>query len=487
MAISSFDLFKIGIGPSSSHTVGPMRAARLFVGGLHSSGQLADTATVICSLHGSLGATGKGHGSDTAVLLGLMGHEPDTVDVDAVASLVAAVRSAGRLSLNGEKSVAFKEREHLLFYRAPLPFHANGMRFVALDAQGVELINRVFYSVGGGFVVSEEVAEDGSKAQAIAPDVTVLPLPFRSGDDLLKLTQQNGCSIADVMRTNERHWRTDAEIDSGLLNIWRAMQACVVRGCNTPGVLPGGFKVKRRAPQLFRDLSSHPEAALRDPLQVLDWVNLYALAVNEENAAGGRVVTAPTNGAAGIVPAVLHYYTRFVNPPPLSLSDGPPEGGATALGRPGARLGATEKGVVDFLLTAAAIGILYKENASISGAEVGCQGEVGVACSMAAGALCAVMGGTPQQAENAAEIGMEHHLGLTCDPVGGLVQIPCIERNAIASVKAINAARMALRGDGSHFVSLDKVIKTMRETGADMKTKYKETARGGLAVNIVEC
>jgi L-serine dehydratase len=462
MAISSFDLFKIGIGPSSSHTVGPMRAARLFAGGLLSSGQLAATASVVCSLYGSLGATGKGHGSDTAVLLGLMGHEPDSVDVDAVAGLVAAVRTSGRLNLGGEHSVVFKERDHLLFYRAPLPFHANGMRFVALDAQGAELVNRVFYSVGGGFVVSEEVAEDGSKAKAIAPDVAVLPLPFRSGDDLLALTQQHGCSIAEVMRTNERHWRTDAEIDSGLLNIWRVMQECVVRGCNTPGVLPGGFKVKRRAPQLFADLCTHPEAALRDPLQVLDWVNLYALAVNEENAAGGRVVTAPTNGAAGIVPAVLHYYTRFVP-------------------------GASDKGVVDFLLTAAAIGILYKENASISGAEVGCQGEVGVACSMAAGALCAVMGGTPEQAENAAEIGMEHHLGLTCDPVGGLVQIPCIERNAIASVKAINAARMALRGDGTHHVSLDKVIKTMRETGADMKTKYKETARGGLAVNIVEC
>ncbi|MEX1165400.1 MAG: L-serine ammonia-lyase [Hydrogenophaga sp.] len=462
MAISAFDLFKIGIGPSSSHTVGPMRAARLFVGGLQASGQLTQTTSVVCSLHGSLGATGKGHGSDTAVLLGLMGHEPDTVDVDQVATLVGSVRSAGNLSLGGEQSIAFRERDHLLFYRTPLPFHANGMRFVALNAQGNELVNRVFYSVGGGFVVSEEVAADGSKARAIAPDVTLLPMPFRSGDDLLALTQQHACSIADVMRANERHWRTDADIDTGLLNIWRVMQACLVRGCNTPGVLPGGFKVKRRAPQLHADLCSNPEAALRDPLQVLDWVNLYALAVNEENAAGGRVVTAPTNGAAGIVPAVLHYYTRFVP-------------------------NASDKGVIDFLLTAAAIGILYKENASISGAEVGCQGEVGVACSMAAGALCAVMGGNPAQVENAAEIGMEHHLGLTCDPVGGLVQIPCIERNAIASVKAINAARMALRGDGSHFVSLDKVIKTMRETGADMKTKYKETARGGLAVNIVEC
>ena len=322
--------------------------------------------------------------------------------------------------------------------------------------------NGVYYSVGGGFVVSDEVAADGSAARSIAPDTTVLPLPFHSGEELLALTQREGCSIAAVMRRNERHWRSDAEIDAGLLRIWQVMQDCVRRGCATDGTLPGGFKVRRRAPGLYRDLTSHPEAALRDPLQVLDWVNLYALAVNEENAAGGRVVTAPTNGAAGIVPAVLHYYARFV-------------------------YGATDAGVIDFLLTAAAIGLLYKENASISGAEVGCQGEVGVACSMAAGALAAVMGGTPAQVENAAEIGMEHHLGLTCDPVGGLVQIPCIERNAIASVKAINAARMALHGDGTHFVSLDKVIKTMRETGADMMSKYKETARGGLAVNIVEC
>ena len=463
MAVSAFDLFKIGIGPSSSHTVGPMRAARLFVGGLQASGQLDQTARVMCSLYGSLGATGKGHGSDTAVLLGLAGHEPDTVDVERVPSLLARVRETGRILLAGAHDIAFKERDDLLFFRREtLPFHTNGLRLQAFDSAGAELVNRVFYSVGGGFVVSQEVAADGSKLKTIAPDTTVLPLPFRSGEDLLVLTRQHACSIADVMRTNERHWHTDEEIDSGLLNIWRVMQACVVRGCNTPGILPGGFKVKRRAPQLYADLCSQPEKALSDPLQVLDWVNLYALAVNEENAAGGRVVTAPTNGAAGIIPAVLHYYTRFVP-------------------------GATEKGVIDFLLTAAAIGILYKENASISGAEVGCQGEVGVACSMAAGALCAVMGGTPEQAENAAEIGMEHHLGMTCDPVGGLVQIPCIERNAIASVKAINAARMALRGDGVHHVSLDKVIKTMRETGADMKTKYKETARGGLAVNIVEC
>lgn len=462
MAISVFDLFKIGIGPSSSHTVGPMLAARQFVSDLQQSGRMENIATVRCWLHGSLGATGKGHASDVAVMLGLCGHEPDKVPLDAIADQLAHIRSHRRISLMGQHIVAFNEKEDLLFMRASLPFHANGMRFLALDAAGSELSNRVFYSVGGGFIISDEMTADGSRQKTIVPDVTVLPLPFASGDALLQVTGRKGLSIAQVMRLNERHWRTDAEIDAGLLRIWRVMQDCVHRGCNTQGVLPGGFKVKRRAAPLFQTLSQNTDAVLTDPLQVLDWVNLYALAVNEENAAGGRVVTAPTNGAAGIIPAVLHYYTRFMP-------------------------SATDEGVIDFLLTAAAIGMLYKENASISGAEVGCQGEVGVACSMAAGALCAVMGGTPEQVENAAEIGMEHHLGLTCDPVGGLVQIPCIERNAIASVKAINAARMALYGDGSHFVSLDKVIKTMWETGADMKVKYKETSRGGLAVNIVEC
>ncbi|MFO0122207.1 MAG: L-serine ammonia-lyase, partial [Inhella sp.] len=435
MAVSVFDLFKIGIGPSSSHTVGPMRAARLFGLRLNGEGLLERTVRVQVILYGSLGATGKGHGSDKAVLLGLAGHEPDTVDVEAIPALLEAIR-AGALNLVGMKDIAFDEAKDLVFKRREsLPFHANGMRCLAFDADGAEIANRVYYSVGGGFVVSDEVAADGSKQKVIAPDATVLPYPFKSGEELLALTAKYGLSIAEVMRRNERHWRSDAQIEAGLLKIWSVMEACVKRGCQTEGILPGGFKVKRRAAQLHRDLMANPEAALRDPLQVMDWVNLYALAVNEENAAGGRVVTAPTNGAAGIVPAVLHYYTRFVH-------------------------GANQQGVIDFLLTAAAIGILYKENASISGAEVGCQGEVGVACSMAAGALCAVMGGTPAQVENAAEIGMEHHLGLTCDPVGGLVQIPCIERNAIASVKAINAARMALRGDGTHFVSLDKVIKT---------------------------
>ena len=463
MAVSVFDLFRIGIGPSSSHTVGPMRAARLFALRLRHDGLLDRSARVVARLYGSLGATGKGHGSDKAVLLGLLGHEPETIDPDAIPALLQAVRAGRRLALLGTHEVGFDEREDLRFLRREtLRLHPNGMRFEAFDAAGAPLAERVYYSVGGGFVLSDEAAADGTRHKTIAPDTTVLPHPFHSGAELLARTRELGCDIAGVMRRNERHWRSDAEIDAGLLRRWQVMQDCVARGCAADGVLPGGFKVRRRAAALRRALTERPEEALRDPLQVLDWVNLYALAVNEENAAGGRVVTAPTNGAAGIVPAVLHYWRRFVH-------------------------GSSDAGVVDFLLTAGAIGLLYKENASISGAEVGCQGEVGVACSMAAAGLCAVLGGTPAQVENAAEIGMEHHLGLTCDPVGGLVQIPCIERNAIAAVKAINAARMALRGDGTHHVSLDKVIKTMRETGADMMSKYKETARGGLAVNIVEC
>ncbi|SFD70077.1 L-serine ammonia-lyase [Paracidovorax konjaci] len=462
MAISVFDLFKIGIGPSSSHTVGPMRAARMFTHALEHQGLLAATGRVVAELYGSLGATGKGHGSDTAVLLGLCGHEPDTVDVDRVGGYVEGIRAHGSLALAGRHAIAFDEKRDLRFYALKtLPFHANGLRFAAHAPSGALLHEATYYSVGGGFVVSEAVAADGARQKVIAPDPSVLPLPFEDADGLLRLTATHGLDIAGVMRANERHWRTDADIDAGLLAIWHAMQACVERGCRTEGLLPGGFRVKRRAAALARRLGAF-EPQPTDPLRVLDWVNLWALAVNEENAAGGRVVTAPTNGAAGIVPAVLHYYMHTAGH-------------------------ASDRGAIDFLLTAGAIGILYKKNASISGAEVGCQGEVGVACSMAAGALCAALGGTPAQAENAAEIGMEHHLGLTCDPVGGLVQIPCIERNAIASVKAINAARMALYGDGTHFVSLDQVIKTMRETGADMLTKYKETARGGLAVNIVEC
>lgn len=454
MGISAFDLFKIGIGPSSSHTVGPMRAARMFTGMLEEAGILYRVSRVRAELYGSLGATGKGHGSDKAVVLGLAGNEPDTINVDRVPEILDQIRTSGEMPLAGKHPVVFREKEDVIFLGGEsLPLHANGMRFTAYTIGGDVARSCVYYSVGGGFV-SEGVG-------ALTSDNTLLPIPFRSAEELVTAATGRCCSIADVMRVNERRWRRDDDTRAGIIKIWRVMQECMDRGCRTEGVLPGGFRVKRRAPALLRALEAQGMPA-DDPLNVIDWVNLFALAVNEENAAGGRVVTAPTNGAAGIVPAVLHYYTRFVP-------------------------GASDDGVVDFLLTAAAIGILYKENASISGAEVGCQGEVGVACSMAAGALCAVLGGTPAQVENAAEIGMEHHLGLTCDPVGGLVQIPCIERNAMASVKAINAARMALRGDGTHHVSLDKVIKTMRETGADMMTKYKETARGGLAVNIVEC
>ncbi|CAM5597949.1 L-serine ammonia-lyase [Pseudomonas sp. FIP_A4] len=458
MSLSVFDLFKIGIGPSSSHTVGPMRAAVRFVDGLRRDDLLAATASVRVELYGSLGATGKGHGSDKAVLLGLEGELPERVDTALIPQRLETIRANGELKLGGERPIRFVEKEHLALIRKPLPYHPNGMIFRAFDAAGLQLRSREYYSVGGGFVVDDSAAG----ADRIVEDSTPLPYPFRSGAELLALCAEHGLSISALMRENERAWRPDEETRNGLQRIWQVMQDCVEAGCHNEGIMPGGLKVKRRAAAMYRQLSGNPEAALRDPLSVVDWVNLYALAVNEENASGGRVVTAPTNGAAGIVPAVLHYYMRFI---------------------PGANI----EGVERFLLTAAAIGILYKENASISGAEVGCQGEVGVACSMAAGALCEVLGGTPQQVENAAEIGMEHNLGLTCDPVGGLVQVPCIERNAMGSVKAINAARLALRGDGHHFISLDKVIRTMRQTGADMKSKYKETARGGLAVNIIEC
>jgi L-serine dehydratase len=456
MTISVFDLFKIGIGPSSSHTVGPMRAARLFATALAASEEGKAAAAVRIELFGSLGATGRGHGTDKAVILGLMGETPEDVEVAGVAARVASVREAACLVLLGGREAAFRESEHLLFLRESLPFHPNGMRFTALDAAGAALFARVYYSVGGGFVVDEKAA--GGEDRGDAPP---LPFPFASGAELLALSRSHGLAISSLMLENEKTWRPEAEIRAGLLRIWAVMQECVRRGSTSEGTLPGGLEVRRRAPGLYRALLEKPEAGLRDPLTAMDWVNLYALAVNEENAAGGRVVTAPTNGAAGIIPAVLHYYTRFVP-------------------------GADEAGVVRFLLTAGAIGVLYKENASISGAEVGCQGEVGSACSMAAGGLAEVMGGRPAQVENAAEIAMEHNLGLTCDPIGGLVQVPCIERNAMAAVKAINAARMALREDGEHFVSLDKVIKTMRDTGRDMKDKYKETARGGLAVNVLE-
>jgi L-serine dehydratase len=460
MGVSVFDLFKIGIGPSSSHTVGPMRAAARFVSRwLDERELMAQTTRVRAELFGSLAHTGRGHGTDKAVILGFEGELPDTVDVDSIDARLAAIRADKSLNLLGKHRVAFDEKYDLAFNkRQKLPWHSNGMRFTAYAADGRELATRDYYSVGGGFVVNhDEAAED-----RIVPDMTPLPHPFNSGAELLAVCAREGKTIAEIMFDNERSWRSDTEIRDGLRKIWKAMQDCTARGMRQGGVLPGGLKVARRAPQMAADLTSKPEAALKDPLTILDWVNLYALAVNEENAAGGRVVTAPTNGAAGIIPAVLHYYDRFAP-------------------------GANEQGVMDFLMTAAAIGILYKENASISGAEVGCQGEVGVACSMAAGGLTAALGGSVTQVENAAEIGMEHNLGLTCDPIGGLVQIPCIERNAMGAVKAINASRMALRGDGQHTVSLDKVIRTMRDTGRDMQDKYKETSRGGLAVNVIEC
>ncbi|WP_233865366.1 L-serine ammonia-lyase [Paraburkholderia adhaesiva] len=462
MAVSVFDLFKIGIGPSSSHTVGPMRAALMFAEGLDRDGLLAATATVKVELYGSLGATGKGHGTDRGVMLGLMGDAPDTVNPDTIAARLEAVRASRVLALLGRHEIPFVLKEHIAFYRQALPEHPNGMKLYAFDANGATLRESTYLSVGGGFVVTA-----GAPNTKVLGAAAQMPHPFRTGAEMLALCNSTGKSIAQLMLENERVWHSDDAIRSGLLRIWDVMQSCVARGCgignpDADGTLPGPLKVKRRAPELYRALTGNPERSLQDPLSMIDWINLYAIAVNEENAAGSRVVTAPTNGAAGIIPAVLHYYVRFTP-------------------------GASDDGVIDFLLTAAAIGILYKLNASISGAEVGCQGEVGVACSMAAGALAAVLGGSPQQVENAAEIGMEHNLGLTCDPVGGMVQIPCIERNAMASVKAVNAARMALRGNGAHYVSLDSVIKTMRETGADMKTKYKETSRGGLAVNIVEC
>ncbi|TKG70582.1 L-serine ammonia-lyase [Prauserella endophytica] len=457
MTISVFDLFKVGIGPSSSHTVGPMRAAYLFVSRLSASGRLARTARVRCELFGSLGATGHGHGSVKAVVLGLAGEQPHLVDPVAADPAVVAVSTTGRLSLGGKHEIGFSVDDDVVLHRRKrLDFHSNGMLFVACDADGAELDRREYYSVGGGFVLDEDEAGN----PVLIEDSTPVRYPFTTGDELLALTRETGLRISDIMLANEQAWRGEPEIRAGLLHIWSVMRECVERGTHTGGTLPGGLRVRRRAAALRARLESGVDDL--DPLHAMEWVTLFALAVNEENAAGGRVVTAPTNGAAGIVPAVLHYCARF-----LPYFD--------------------DDHIVRFLLTAGAIGLLFKENASISGAEVGCQGEVGSACSMAAGGLAEVLGGSPEQVENAAEIGIEHNLGLTCDPVGGLVQIPCIERNAVASVKAITAARMAVRGDGAHHVSLDKAIKTMRETGADMKDKYKETARGGLALNIVEC
>ncbi|HUB43286.1 MAG TPA: L-serine ammonia-lyase [Streptosporangiaceae bacterium] len=457
MTVSVFDLFKIGIGPSSSHTVGPMRAAFMFASSLEQDGLLTQVRSVRAELFGSLGATGHGHGSVKAVVLGLSGEQPETTDPAAAEPMVARLRTSRELMLLGQQPVRFDVDEDVVLHRRKrLEFHSNGMRFAALDAAGAQLSARTYYSVGGGFVLGE----DEAGRPAIVADPTPVPYPFASGAELLDSCGRTGLPVSGVMLANELTRRDKADVESGLLQIWSVMQDCVTRGCSAGGVLPGGLKVRRRARALREKLEQAGDTS--DPLYAMEWVTLYALAVNEENAAGGRVVTAPTNGAAGIIPAVLHYYTRFVP-------------------------GADSAGVVRFLLTAGAIGSLFKENASISGAEVGCQGEVGSACSMAAAGLAEVLGGTPGQVENAAEIGVEHNLGLTCDPVGGLVQIPCIERNAIGAVKAITAARMAVRGDGEHKVSLDKAIKTMRETGADMKIKYKETARGGLAVNVIEC
>ena len=459
MTASTFDIFKIGVGPSSSHTMGPMTAAANFAGRLSASGLIVEVARVEVALYGSLALTGKGHASDRAILLGLAGQRPAELDPDDAERLLASIDATGNLPLGGTHPIAFDEARDLSFLqRERLPYHSNAMTFSAFDAGGATLLTRTAYSIGGGTVLDED--EIGRNAPVEGGwDV---PHRFHSGDELLARCRATGLSIGEIMRANEQASLTGEEISDRLRAIRDAMAACIDRGIAAGGILPGGLNVHRRAPGIYRQLIERQERALSDPLTVIDWVNLWALAVNEENAAGGRVVTAPTNGAAGIVPAVLRFYERFV---PRSDS----------------------AGVETFLLTAAAIGVLFKENASISGAEVGCQGEVGVACSMAAAGLAAVLGGTPEQVENAAEIGMEHNLGLTCDPVGGLVQVPCIERNAVGSVKAIEAARLAMLGDGTHRVSLDQVIETMRRTGLDMNERYKETSQGGLAVNVVEC
>ena len=454
MSLSVFDIFKIGIGPSSSHTMGPMNAARSFVLLLAARDLLDRTAQVSAQLYGSLALTGRGHCTDRAILLGLEGMSPDTIDSAAIEPALQRIRGEGRIRLLGRHEIAFDEPLNLLFHTDQvLPGHSNGMRFTAHDAALQVLAREEYYSIGGGFVV-QAGAEASVGAARLEP-----PFEFNSGARLLEHGRTAGLEIHELVLARERTWRSDAEIRAGLMRIWQVMQDCVRRGFEAQGLLPGVLGVRRRAPKLYRQLMSGDPLG---PMHALDWVNVFALAVNEENAAGGQVVTAPTNGAAGIVPAVLHYYRRF-------------------------EPGADDDGVIRFLLTAGAIGMLYKQNASISGAEMGCQGEVGVACSMAAAGLVSALNGSNEQIENAAEIGMEHNLGLTCDPVAGLVQIPCIERNAMGSVKAINAARLAMRGDGSHKVSLDQVIATMRQTGHDMSTIYKEPSQGGLAVNVPEC
>ncbi|HEX8215248.1 MAG TPA: L-serine ammonia-lyase [Allosphingosinicella sp.] len=459
MVSSVFDLFKIGVGPSSSHTMGPMTAACDFVEMLAAKGLLESAHKIEVDLYGSLALTGKGHATDRAILLGLSGQRPHMMNPDEADLIVNSIRETGSLQLAGKHRVQFDEARDLRFLqRERLPHHSNGMRFTALSEEGSSLDSKISYSTGGGAVVDEAAIARN------APPEGNWDMPYNYGcaDELLAITEREGLTIAEIARANERAGLSDEEINRRLTAIVDAMSGCIDRGIAIDGILPGGLKVKRRAPALHRLLMERAERTLSDPLTVLDWVNLWALAVNEENAAGGRVVTAPTNGAAGIVPAVLRYYQRFT-----------PQ--------------ASAEGVQVFLLTAAAVGSLFKENASISGAEVGCQGEVGVACSMAAAGLTAALGGTPQQIENAAEIGMEHNLGLTCDPVGGLVQVPCIERNAVGAIKALEASRLALVGDGTHRVSLDQVIETMRKTGLDMNERYKETAQGGLAVNVVEC
>lgn len=463
MVISIFDLFSIGIGPSSSHTVGPMRATSQFVSELRRLEQLALTHQVIVDLYGSLALTGKGHSTDIAVLLGLEGSVPEGVDPNEVLPRIESIRQQGHLLLGKNQPIAFVETEHLLFhYDKYLPYHPNGMRLTAYDKQHAVLLQKIYYSVGGGFVVDHESILKKSDEQ---PPHLQIPYPFQTAKELLTHCTQQEVTIAELMIMNEKAWHSEEEIKQGLWRIWEVMQDCTSRGCHQEGVLPGGLNVRRRAKGIYCYLQDqeHQHVDQRDPAEIMDWVSLWALAVNEENAAGGRVVTAPTNGAAGVIPAVLHYYQKFVK-------------------------NATKEGMITFLLTAGAIGILYKKGASISAAEMGCMGEVGVACSMAAAGLAAALEGTNKQIENAAEIGMEHHLGLTCDPVGGLVQIPCIERNTMGAIKAINAARLArLHGDGEHRVSLDQVIATMKQTGHDMLSMYKETSQGGLAVNVPEC
>lgn len=466
MFLSVFDIFKIGIGPSSSHTMGPMSAAARFLDEIaHGDWPRphgVPIARLSASLHGSLAFTGIGHASDRAVILGLAGEKPDTVDPDRMEAIVAEVRRAREVAPPGHPAYRFNpETDLVLDRKTPLPGHANGMQFAAFDADRRLLLKRVYFSIGGGFVVADGELE-AMKARKRPPVDSAVPWPFRNAAEMLAMARRSGLSIAQMKRANEETRISRAELDAGLDRIWTSMRASIERGIASDGVMPGGLNIRRRARAIHEKLQEEWKQNRRNPLLANDWLAVYAMAVNEENAAGGRIVTAPTNGAAGVVPAVLRYYLHFHED-------------------------ADDDGVRDFLLTAAAIGGIIKHNASISGAEVGCQGEVGVACSMAAGGLTAALGGSMGQVENAAEIGMEHNLGLTCDPIGGLVQIPCIERNAMGAVKAINAARIALRGDGTHYVSLDKVIKTMRETGADMKTKYKETARGGLAVNVIEC